>query len=1130
MRKRILTVVLTIALVLSMAPVTVLQANAAGGRTVYFENTAGWSNVNIYFWSSSNTSMTGWPGKAMTLDNGKIYSYDLPDGVEFVIFNNGSTQTSDLPLPSDKNMYIYASGTWSHHGCAHVWGEETVITNATCTENGSASYTCSACGESKTAAVPALGHSFVGNTCSRCGMVQKVIYFDATGSGWTKPYIYTWSGSTNECGAWPGATMQPVEGVEGLFCYGLSELPENVIFNNGNGGDGNQTADLVMPTDGKNLYIYSGGSWSEYDSCPHSWDEGTVTTAATCTQDGVLTYSCTLCGDTDTEVIPAAGHSFENGSCTVCGAVESCTEHSWDDGVVTEEESCWLPGTRTYTCTRCGATKDEYIYPSHDRYVAQIIEPTCTSTGKEITKCTRCAYSYDRTLPKIDHSYVAGEVVAPTCTEDGYTVYTCSACSATTNGDKVYHTGHGWSGNTCTTCGTTCEHTYADGICTSCGNGGPAYVQGYYEIANAAQLYWFAAQVNSGNNAINGKLVADIDLKGGTWTSIGYYCSDTLIPDTVPYTGIFDGQGHTVSNFTTAGIDNEGLFGYCSSATIRNVGVINAKVTGWRAGAVAGYPLTSNVSNCFAKNCTITGKTNNSVALLSGTVYIAPVVSPQGGIVSNCYALDCTLIDDTDLEVYATPVGGTDTQNGYYCNITYTADFDSVRNSTEVTLAQLSSGEVTYLLNKGITDGTQAWYQTCGTGLPAHSGLTVYQVTGCGTADVTYSNDPSETGAHSYDDGVVTTAPTCSATGIKTYTCTGCGETYTEVLPTDDTHSYENGICTGCGGQDPDFDPVVVPELTLKYPTVSFEDVIVMNVYYTASSLENVVQMGLIAYSSEVSEWNVENAEQIIPGYFYDAEKQMYMSTTNGIAAKNLGDTLYFAVYAELTDGTYTYTKLVSYSPETYAYTQLTTGSANVKPLVVAMLKYGAAAQSFFGHNTDTLVDRNLTAGQLALVESYRADMMASVESPSEDKQGSFLANGGFTGKYPTVSFEGAFEINYYCVPANTPAEGVTMYYWNQADYDAAEVLTAENAIDAITMTGTDTYQAAIKGIAAKDLDRGIYVAFVYSDGTATYSSGVLAYSIGTYCTTNAAGTADVAALAQATAVYGYYAKNMFYV
>ena len=353
-------------------------------------------------------------------------------------------------------------------------------------------------------------------------------------------------------------------------------------------------------------------------------------------------------------------------------------------------------------------------------------------------------------------------------------------------------------------------------------------------------------------------------------------------------------------------------------------------------------------------------------------------------------------------------------------------------------------------------------------------------------------------------------------TADKLYVPGGVEVTFTLTENSDDTLTLSYTIASS-----------VIPTLTLKYPTVSFEDVIVMNVYYTAANLDNVVEMGLITYSSNVSRWSIDNAEEVIPGYSYAADKQMYVSSTKGIAAKCLGDTMYFAVYAKLTDGTYTYTKLVSYSPEAYAYSQLSTGSADIKPLVVAMLKYGAAAQTFFGHNTDALVDRNLTAAQLALIEGYRADMMASVATPSTAKQGKFVANGGITRKYPTVSFEGAFEINYYCVPANTPVDGVTMYYWNQADYDAASVLTAGNATAAVPMDGTDSYQAAVKGIAAKDLDKGIYVAFVYSDGTTTYSSGVLAYSIGTYC--NASVNGNAGTLAKATAVYGYYAKQTFY-
>ena len=1199
--RRIFSMLLVLLMVLTMVPVTGL---AATGKTVYFANTAGWTNVNVYYWSDSSTSFVTWPGKAMTLEQDKIYSYDLPAGVDYVIFNNGNTQTKDLSLPEDNNMYHYDTDQWSQYGCAHVWAEERVLTPATCTEAGEVSLTCSVCGEVKTAATEPLGHDYTGSTCSRCGLEQVRIFFDSTGSGWSQPYIYTWTGSTTHCGAWPGTKMEAVDGEDGLFVYGLSELPDNVIFNNGNGGDGNQTKDLTVPTDGKNCYHFADGSWTKHETCKHDWDEGTVTTPATCTTDGVMTITCTLCGEVQTNTIPAKGHSFENGSCSVCGALASCTEHSWDEGTVTEENTCWMPGTLTYTCVLCGATKDEYIYPGHDTYVAQIIEPTCTSTGKEITKCTRCAYSYDRTLPKIAHNYEAGDTVPPTCTVDGYTIYTCTACSATTEGDLVYHTGHSWSGNSCVTCGAVCEHNYEDGICTLCGNGGPKYVQGYYEIENAAQLYWFAAQVNSGNNAINGKLVADIDLKNGTWTSIGYYLSDTLTPDTIPYTGTFDGQGHTVSNFATAGTDNEGLFGYCSSATILNLGIVNAEVSGWRAGAVAGYALTSNIRNCFAKDCTIIGKTTNSVAQLSGTVYIAPVAGPQGGIVRNCYALNCTLKGDTTLEVYTSPVGGTDTQNGYYCNVACDSSFSSVRNSTEVTMDQLVSGEVTYALNQGVTDGTQGWYQTCGEGLPAHSGKTVYQVFGCGSSAGAYSNDPDSAAEHSYS-GAVTKEATCAEDGIKTFTCSQCGDSYTEAIPaighsyetvtvdatctedgaiTDtcttcgdtkveaipalghsyetvtvdatctedgsisdtcatcgDTkvevipatgHSYADGICGTCGAADPDYvAPIVKPTLKLKAPTLEFKDMITVNAFFTAENIQDVVEMGMITYSYKADVVSVETAEHKIPGASYIESSDRYMATSQGIHAKYLGDTVYLAIYAELKDGTYVYTILAPYSPVDYATNQLNNSTdMKLKQLCAAMLNYGAEAQLFFGHNTSALANASLTDEQKSLPEAYRADMVATVPAATKEKQGKFANNQGFANRTPSISFEGAFCINYFFTPNYAPVDALTMYYWNEADFNAVDVLTVESASGSFKMNGTGTsqYHGSIEGIAAKDLSEAVYVAVTYSDGATTWTSGVLGYSIGSYCSSQASKGVDVSDLSMATAVYGYHAKQYF--
>ena len=107
---------------------------------------------------------------------------------------------------------------------------------------------------------------------------------------------------------------------------------------------------------------------------------------------------------------------------------------------------------------------------------------------------------------------------------------------------------------------------------------------------------------------------------------------------------------------------------------------------------------------------------------------------------------------------------------------------------------------------------------------------------------------------------------------------------------------------------------------------------------------------------------------------------------------------------------------------------------------------------------------------------------------------------------------------------------GITMYYWNAEDYNAASVLTTSNATGSIKMSGSGTgeYRADITGIAAKDLDKVVYVAFVYSDGTETYCTGILGYSIGAYCSSQASKGGDIANLAMATAVYGYHAKAYF--
>ena len=107
-----------------------------------------------------------------------------------------------------------------------------------------------------------------------------------------------------------------------------------------------------------------------------------------------------------------------------------------------------------------------------------------------------------------------------------------------------------------------------DGICTVCGYGcvTPPCVDGVYEISNVAHLYGFAKLVDSGETGANAVLTCDITVNENVLDSNGAYAGRDLIEWTPigknsPYTGIFDGQGHSISGlYYNNQAYNEGKF------------------------------------------------------------------------------------------------------------------------------------------------------------------------------------------------------------------------------------------------------------------------------------------------------------------------------------------------------------------------------------------------------------------------------------------------------------------------------------------------------------------------------------------------------------------------------------------
>ena len=138
-----------------------------------------------------------------------------------------------------------------------------------------------------------------------------------------------------------------------------------------------------------------------------------------------------------------------------------CTSHTYGSAVIIKQPTCTAEGTKTKTCTKCGATVTETIAKLSHSYTATVVAPTCTADGYTLHKCSVCGTSYkDSTTKATGHSYGNSVVTKqPTCTSEGTAIKTCTKCNATVT-EKLPAKGHtavtdkGYPA-TCTTAGKT---------------------------------------------------------------------------------------------------------------------------------------------------------------------------------------------------------------------------------------------------------------------------------------------------------------------------------------------------------------------------------------------------------------------------------------------------------------------------------------------------------------------------------------------------------------------------------------------------------------------------------------------------------------------------------------------------
>ena len=157
---------------------------------------------------------------------------------------------------------------------------------------------------------------------------------------------------------------------------------------------------------------------TEIPAAGHKWGEGEITTTPTCLNDGVKTFTCTVCSATKTEAIDATGHTPVD----VAEQPATCTEAGH------------TAGTKCSVCDAILSGMEEIPATGHTGVIDAAKAPTCTETGltegKHCSVCNTVLVAQEVISAK-GHTEVIDPAVAPTCTEPGKTEGKhCSVCNA----------------------------------------------------------------------------------------------------------------------------------------------------------------------------------------------------------------------------------------------------------------------------------------------------------------------------------------------------------------------------------------------------------------------------------------------------------------------------------------------------------------------------------------------------------------------------------------------------------------------------------------------------------------------------------------------------------------------------
>ena len=825
----------------------------------------------------------------------------------------------------DNHWNVYGCGTIMNKA-AHTWDAGVETTPATCTKAGVKTFTCTKCGYQKTETINATGHK------------------------------YEWK--HDETNHWQECSV----------CHDIIDKAEHTYASH-------KCEDTATCTKAGCGYVKPAGQ--------HSWNDGEVTTPATCTTDGVKTYTCKVCSETKTEPIKASGHSLTK----VEAVAATCTEGG---------------NNEYYTCSVC-------------KKVFKADKTTETTVA-------------DETLAALGHKLTKTEAKAATCTEAGNNeYYTCGNCGKFFSDeagkteiakdswvtDALDHDFTGAWVNTdaaghyhkCTRCDVTdtvVKHTYSGKPCTDADN---CTVCGYVKAPGVHA--WGAAEYKWSDDYKSCTATVKCTNCEAVETDVAF-----IGISTTPATCTVDGKTVYTATFSSNLFTTQ-----TKEVTIEKLGhTYGAPVWSWSEdGKTATATFTCTREGCTAET---TGHAQTVTATVSGKQKVAPTCTDKGTTtytakvtfekkdyadtkdVQDIKALGHTLTKTAAKAATCTEPGNNEYWTCSVCKKVFKAD-----KTTETTVAAETLTALGHKMTKTpakaatcVAEGNNEYYtcSVCNKVFKDEQGNTLTTV----AAETLAKAPANHTGGKELRGAVAASCMTAGRTA-DTY-CKGCGKLTKagDLIPPTGVHNYKDGVCTTCGSKQP------ADNATIKAAIKDF----ISDVVDAAKELEKKIE--------DATDENTKQILKKLKGYVSGSSRsklQAVYSVTMNLNGQDLdkGDSLADGQNVTIAISEETYNALRSGAKIVESYLDKD-GNAQTREINATLKQVGGGYTVTFASDKTAvygLMTKTSSGGSSGSGSSYTSGQSFTTDLPADSINRVTVNGKKLDSKYYTVSSNGSGSI-----------------------------------------------------------------------------------------------------------------------